>query len=53
MTIPLEIVAAIITVGGGGICTAIGFVFVGLLKVNERLARIEEHIGVTLNQKNK
>jgi hypothetical protein len=46
MTIPTEIVAAVITVFGGGVCTAIGFVFVGLSRLSERLARLEEHFGI-------
>ena len=54
MNIPIEIVAAFLTVFGGGICTAVGFVFVGLSRTNERLARIEEHLGIeTANHKQK
>lgn len=46
MNIPVEIVAAVVTVFGGGLCTAVGFVFVALSRTNERLARIEEHLGI-------
>jgi len=46
VNVPIEIVAAVVTVFGGGICTAIGFVFHAISKTNERLARIEEHLGI-------
>jgi hypothetical protein len=53
MNIPLEIISAIVIIFGGGLCSAVGFVFVAISRTNERLARIEEHLGIeTAKNKN-
>jgi len=48
MTIPTEVVAPVLTVVGGAIVAAIGFVYRQLTHINSRLARIEERLGITV-----
>jgi len=46
MNIPIEIVAGVVTVLGGGILTALGFIYSKLTRVDVRIARIEERMGI-------
>jgi len=36
----------VVTAAAGGVIAAVGFVFKELLRINERLARIEEHLCI-------
>jgi hypothetical protein len=46
VNIPVEIVAAILATVLAGCLTGMGFIFNSLRKIGERLARLEEHLGV-------
>jgi hypothetical protein len=45
MNIPMGLIEAAVLVAGPVVFTILGFVFVQLLRINSRLARIETHIG--------
>lgn len=50
----MNIISEIVTTAAGtGIVIAIGFVYSQIMKINERLARIEEHLGINTVTQNK
>lgn len=46
MTIPAEVVASVLGLLLASLLAALGFFYNAILKINERLARIEEHLGI-------
>lgn len=53
MNIPVEIVATGLGLFGTAIFAAVSYGCAQILKINVRLARIEEHMGIAENKKTK